>query len=201
MKKNWKVIAPLAVTAAGALAAGIALALRKQEKPAAPKAEKAAPAAPAAALRSGSYSFISGYKDAATVEMSIAYDPEKYSFTVVEEDFLSYSSDSHVAILYGEEFKLQIEYAAFYSGEDFDAHCAALREKYRTCGDIACSVLKGLWILDGDNVAMHLAIPEDKHSYLLVTVLKTPEYDDEVTSLPSYAPLTALLETVRFTRS
>ena len=203
MKRNWKVIAPLALTAAGALAAGVSVLLGKLEKPAPTDAPaKAAPAAkPAAALKTGSYSFISGYKDAATVEMTLGYDPEKFSFAVVEEDFLNYSSDSHVAIVYGEDFNLQFEYASLYSGEDFAAHCAALRDKYQTCGDFACGELQGLWVLDGDNVAMHLAIPGDAHSYLLVTALKTSDYDDEVTTLPDYAPLRALLETVKFARS
>ena len=71
MKRNWKVIAPLALTAAGALAAGASVLLgrlEKGEKPApAVKAAKAAPAKPAAALKTGSYSFISGFQDAATV--------------------------------------------------------------------------------------------------------------------------------------
>ena len=200
MLKKWKVIAPLALTAAGALASGVAILLRKLPKDTAPAAESA-PAAKPANLKTGSYSFISGFKDAETVELSMDYDPEKFSFAIVEDEFLNYSSDSHVAIVYGEEFNLQLEYAGYYSGEDFAAHSAALKEKYQTRGEITCGVLTGLWVLDGDNIAIHFPIPDDKHSYLLVTVQKTPDYDDEIITLPDYAPLKALLGTVRFARS
>ena len=200
MLRKWKVIAPLALTAAGALASGVAILMQKLPKNTAPAAESA-PAAKPANLKTGSYSFISGFKDAETVELSMDYDPEKFSFAIVEDEFLNYSSDSHVAIVYGEEFNLQLEYAGYYSGEDFAAHSAALKEKYQTRGEITCGVLTGLWVLDGDNIAIHFPIADDKHSYLLVTVQKTPDYDDEIITLPDYAPLEALLGTVRFARS
>lgn len=200
MLRKWKVIAPLALTAAGALASGLAVLMQKLPKDTSP-APEAVPAEKPANLRTGVYSFISGFKDAETVELSMDYDPEKFSFAIVEDEFLNYSSDSHVAIVYGEEFNLQLEYAGYYSGEDFTAHSAALEEKYQTRGEITCGVLTGLWVLDGDNIAMHFPIPDDKHSYLLVTVQKTPDYDDEITTLPDYAPLRALLSTVRFARS
>lgn len=200
MLRKWKVLAPLALTAAGALASGVAILLQKLPKEAAP-ASDSAPAASPANLKTGSYSFISGFKDAETVELSMDYDPEKFSFAIVEDEFLNYSSDSHVAIIYGEQFNLQLEYASYFSGEDFAAHRAALCEKYQTRGEIACGALMGLWVLDGDNIAIHFPIPGDKHSYLLVTVQKTPDYDDEITTLPDYAPLRALLSTVRFVRS
>ena len=200
MLRKWKVIAPLALTAAGALASGVAILMRKLPKDTAPAAESA-PAAKPANLKTGSYSFISGFKDAETVELSMDYDPEKFSFAIVEDEFLNYSSDSHVAIVYGEEFNLQLEYAGYYSGEDFAAHSAALKEKYQTRGEITCGVLTGLWVLDGDNIAIHFPIADDKHSYLLVTVQKTPDYDDEIITLPDYAPLKALLGTVRFASS
>ena len=200
MLRKWKVIAPLALTAAGALASGVAILMQKLPKNTAPAAESA-PAAKPANLKTGSYSFISGFKDAETVELSMDYDPEKFSFAIVEDEFLNYSSDSHVAIVYGEEFNLQLEYAGYYSGEDFAAHSSMLKEKYQTRGQIACGALSGLWVLDGGIIAMHFPIPDDKHSYLLVTVQKTPDYDDEITTLPGYAPLRALLSTVRFARS
>ena len=199
MFAKWKIIAALGLTAAGAVASGIAVLLQKLPP------EEAAPAGDTKTgpknLVTGSYSFISGFQDAATVEVCLDYDPEAFSFVVVEDEFLNYSSDSHVAIVYGEEFNLQLEYAGYYSGEDFAAHSAALKEKYQTRGEITCGVLTGLWVLDGDNIAIHFPIPDDKHSYLLVTVQKTPDYDDEITTLPDYEPLRALLSTVRFARS
>jgi hypothetical protein len=197
MRKKWKVIVPLALSASGALATGIHVLVQKLEKPAA----DAVPAAAPANLKTGSYSFISGFKDAATVELSLDYDPEKFSFAIVEDEFLNYSGDSHVAILYGEDFNLQLEYAAYYHGEDFAAHRAALAEKYKTRGEIVCGALNGVWVLDGDNVSLHFPIPDDAHSYLLVTVQKTPDYDGDVTTLPDYMPLKALLGTIRFSRS
>ena len=201
--KNWKVIAPLALTAAGALATGLAVLLKKTDE-AAPAGEKAAPAAKPidpARLKTGSYSFISGYKDAATVEMSVCYDGEAFSYAVVEDEFLAESSDSHVALLYGEDFNLQFEYAPFFGGENFTAHRASLAEKHADLKDAAFGENRGLQYLAGDNVCIHLPIPGDEHSYLLVTAFKTSDYDDEVTTLPDYAPLRALLETVKFARS
>jgi len=199
MLVKWKVIAPLALTAAGAVATGIAV-LRQKLPPEAPAAQTA-PTAEAPIPNTGFYSFISGFQDAATVELSIDYDPEKFSFVVVEDEFLNYSSVSHAAILYGNDFNVQLEYAPYYSGEDFAAHRAALEEKYQTRGEIECGAHKGLWVLDGDNIVIHFPIPGDAHSYLLVTVQKTPDYDDEITTLPNYAPLRELLSTIRFTRS
>ena len=198
MFTKWKIIAVLGLTAAGAMASGLAVLLEKLPKN---DAAEPAPAAAPARRKTGSYSFISGFQDAATVEVTMEYDPEKYSFAIVEDEFLNYTSASHVAIVYGTEFNLQLEYAGYYNGEDFAAHSAALKEKYQTRGETACGSLSGIWVLDGDNIAMHFPIPEDAHSYLLVTAQKTPDYDDEITTLPDYAPLKALLASVRFSRS
>ena len=167
-------------------------------------AEDAAPAGEPQAkpknLVTGSYSFISGFQDAATVEVCFDYDPEAFSFVVVEDEFLNYSSASHAAIVCGRDFNLQLEYAGYYNGEDFAAHKAALAEKYRTHGNFACGDLAGIWVQDGDNILIHLPIPDDQYSYLLITVQKTPDYDDELTTLPDYAPLKDLLGTLRFFR-
>ena len=100
---KWKVIAPLGVLAAGAAAAAVLL--KKKDGGSAPKA--AAPAAKKAAeteklMKTGEYSFVSGFKDARTVEVRLDYDALRFGFDVIGEDFLTYSSDSHVAVVSGE---------------------------------------------------------------------------------------------------
>ena len=52
------------------------------------QAVPAEPAVPKASLEA-SYSFISGFQDAATVDMQFSYDSERFRYTVAEEDFLA----------------------------------------------------------------------------------------------------------------
>ena len=139
--KNYRVLAPLALAAAAALAAGVAALLKKPvEEAVEAAAPKAQPAVPRV-LMVGSYSFISGFQNAVTVEMEMDYDSEKYSFVVIEDEFPSYSSDSHVAVVYGEDFNLQIEYAAFYrariSPRTARASASAIRAS-RRCATARC---------------------------------------------------------------
>ena len=198
--KKWKIIAPLAVTAAGALAAGIATLTKKTESGQNERA-KAAPAEPKAApknLFSGSYSFISGFKDAVTVEAAIEFDADKYSFAVLDEDFLSYSSDSHVAVIWGEDFNMQLEYAGFYNGEDFAAHSQGVAEKFKGFGEVQYGEVKGIKYLDGDNVCLNIEIPGDAYSYLLVTIIKAPDYDEDYTTLPDHADVKTMISSLTF---
>ena len=64
--------------------------------------------APSAEEKEAVYSFISGFKDAATVEFRFPYNPERFRFAVVEDEFLAESGDSHVGILSGEAFSVQV---------------------------------------------------------------------------------------------
>ena len=200
MLQKWKVIGPLALGAAGALAAAAAILLKKPAEEAATAAKVSAPSAPAPAanLKTGSYSFISGYKDAATVELSLDYDPEKFSFAVVEDGFLSDSSDSHVALVYGEDFNIQLEYAGFYAGEDFPAHGKTLVERYQSAGPVEFGALTGICYVDGDALCIALPIPEDDNSYVLVTVLKAADNDTELMDLPADPALGAMLGSISF---
>ena len=201
--KAWKILAPLSLAAAGA--AALVLTRRKGSgKPAvkaAPAEKKAAPAKTPVNLKTGSYSFISGFQNASTVELQLDYDAERFSFAVVEEGFLSYSSDSHVALLEGEDFSLQIEYAAYYGDEDFAAHCKGLAEKYKDLSPARYGSVEGVKYLEGDNVYFCLPIPEDAHSFVQVILFKAKGNDTELCDMPADPDVTALLSSIRFTRS
>ena len=178
--KKWQIIAPIGIAAAAAAAV---LAMRK--KPQAAADAKPAPAAkkpaPAAQLKTGSYSFVSGYKDAATVEVKVGYDSERFSFAVIEDSFPAYSSDSHVAVIYG---------------EDFAAMSAAARGKFQGFGEIGFGALHGIRYIDGDCICMCFPVPGDEYSYLLVTVIKAEGNDDTLDELQDDENLAALLGSV-----
>ena len=198
MMKKWSIIAPLGAVALAAAAAGVMALLPKEKKGAAPAAPAAEKKAPPRELKTGVYSFISGYKDAATVELSLDYDAERWSFAVVEEEFLAYSSNSHVAELFGEDFNLQIEYAAYYAGEDFPALQAQLAEKFKGFGPAVYGANAGVKYIDGDNICLAFPIPDDDHSYVLVTALKHPDYDEDFTTLPEHPDMQQMLGSMRF---
>ena len=200
--KKWTILAPLGL-AAGAAAALVLLKKKPAEKAAAPKAapaKKDAPKAPAN-LKTGSYSFISGFQNAVTVDMTLDYDADAFSFAVVEEGFLSYSSDSHVAILEGEDFSLQVEYAAYYSGEDFAAHCASLAEKHQDFAPVRYGSVDAVKYLEGDNLCFCIPIPQDDHSYVLVLLFKAKGNDTPLPDLADDPDLGAMLASVRFRKS
>ena len=194
---KWKVIAPLALTAAGAVAAGLATLAKKPGQAEAPAASAPAAAAPQK-LVAGVYSFISGYQDAATVELTLRFDPEVSSFAVVAEEFFVYSSASHVALFEGEDFRAQIEYQPYYAGEDFDAHVKGLQEKYRGFGEVHYAHLSGVKYLDGDGVCLCFPIPGDRHSCVLMQLFKVKKDDDEpIEALPDRASVRALLDSAK----
>ena len=196
--RKWKILAPLALTAAGAIAAGIASLTKKTAAPA-PAAKKTPPAPAPEMLRTGTYSFISGFKAAATVELSLRYDAERFSFSVVSEDFLSYSSASHVALLLGEEFKAQIEYAPYYAGEDFDALSKGIEQKFRGFGTVRYASLEGIRYRDGDSICLCFPIPNDTNSFVQVILFKGKDDDEPLEALPDSPAVRALLDTVTIT--
>lgn len=193
---KWKVIAPLGVLAAGAAAAAVLL--KKKDGGSAPKA--AAPAAKKAAeretlMKTGEYSFVSGFKDARTIDVRLDYDALRFGFDVIGEDFLTYSSDSHVAVVSGEDFSFQMEYASFYKGEDFALITSAAAQKYAGFAPVRFGAVEGFRYREGDSVCF--CLPVDEYSYLLLTLLKAEGCDKTVEELAESDDLGAILSTLR----
>ena len=194
---KWKVIAPLGVLAAAGAAAAAVL-LKKKDGGSAPKS--AAPAAKKAAeretlMKTGEYSFVSGFKDARTIEVRLDYDVLRFGFDVIGEDFLTYSSDSHVAVVSGEDFSFQMEYASFYKGEDFALITSAAAQKYAGFAPVRFGAVEGFRYREGDSVCF--CLPVDEYSYLLLTLLKAEGCDKTVEELAASDDLGAILSTLR----
>ena len=191
-----KVILPLAITAVGALAAGIATLSRKTAPAAAAKPAKNAPPVPTGPQAEGAYSFISGFKDAATVELKLRYFPESMDFAVVSEDFLCYSSASHVALLHAEGFDMQIEYAPYYAGEDFALYTKGVEQKFGGVAPVRYAALEGIRYRDGDAMCLCFPIPEDAYSYVQFILFKRSDDDQPLEALPESPLVKALMDSV-----
>ena len=149
----------------------------------------------------GSYSFITGFQDAATVELSLPYDAECFSFAVAENDFLTESGDSHVALLYGEKFSAQFEYAGYYRGEDFEALTKELASRHHDLSPAVYGYSRGVCFQNGEALCFAFPVPEDSHSYLLVSVLKAKDNDDELAALREYPDLVWMFSSMTFSRA
>jgi hypothetical protein len=191
--KSWKVIVPL-----GALAAAGAAALllkKKAASPAAPKSAAKKDAPRETQSKTGEYSFVSGFKDARTVEVSLDYDALRFGFDVIGEDFLSYSSDSHVAVLTGEDFAMQIEYASYFKDEDLAFIAAAAEGKYSGFARESFGGAAGFRYREGDGVCFCLGV--DEYSYLLLTLLKAQGCDKTIEQLAESEDLREILGSIR----
>ncbi len=191
--KSWKVIVPL-----GALAAAGAAALLLKKKPASPAAPKSAAKKDApreTQSKTGEYSFVSGFKDARTVEVKLEYDALRFGFDVIGEDFLCYSSDSHVAVISGEDFSIQMEYASFYKGEDFALIAETAQKKYGGYAPAAFGSLEGFRYREGDSVCF--CLPVDEYSYLLLTLLKAEGSKLTLEEIAGGEELRKLLDTLK----
>jgi len=187
--------------AAAAVGAGLWLVRRKASgQPNREEKDSAAASPIMTNPQTGTYSFISGFQDAAAIELSFPYDADRFRYAVCEDEFLVESGDSHVGILSGDDFSMQVEYASYYRGEDFPALTCALKEKHPSLCPVRYGNLDGVSYQDGDNWCLAFPIPEDSFSYLLITLVKAAGNDDEVAALPEYPDIKAMLGTMQFTR-
>lgn len=198
--KAWQIAIPVGLAAAAAAAVAVISGSKKgDDKPTAKKAKS--PAAKKAEFKNpkiGVYSFVSGFNDAATVNVNVTYDGDKHSFDVIGEEFLAYSSDSHVAVLYCSEVDMQLEYAGFYSGEGFAEMSETAKNKFKGFGTVSYNGLDGIRYLDGDAMCICLPIPDDKYSYILVTVLKHNDCKTPLEEIYSHPEVDAVLSSVEY---
>ena len=193
---KWKVIAPLGLLAAAGAAAALLLKKKGSDgEGAAAPAEKKKAAPRERQMKTGEYSFVSGFQDAKTVEVLLDYDALRFGFDVIGEDFLSYSSDSHVAVITGEDFSMQMEYASYYKEEDLGVITAAAEKKYPGFARVSFGSAEGFRYREGDAVCFCLGV--DEYSYLLLTLLKAQGCDKTVEELAESEDLRELLETLR----
>ena len=198
--KKWLIAVPAAA------AAGAVLLLSRKGKSAAPKAEKPAARKPAgkksAAValknpKTGVYSFASGYKDAKTVEVSLNYDADIHSFTIASEDFIAPTGDSHAAIIYAEDFAMQVEYAAYYHGENFDALSKSIEGQFKGFGKVSFNGIDGVCYLNGGNYCMAFPAADATADYVLITVvLMGDDNEEERAKLPSNPEMNAIMNTL-----
>lgn len=182
-------------------AAESAPAARKAKKPSGGAGAAAAPAPDPADRKEGSYSFISGFQNAVTVEARFLYDGSRFGCAVMEDGFLAESGDSHVLVLSGEDCSAQLEYGNYYAGESFAALKAGLKEKHAGLKDAVYGPNSGVLYQDGDSLCLDFPIPEDTSSYLHVTLVKEKGNDDPLSALPDYPHVAGVLSTLSFSRS
>ena len=145
--------------------------------------------------RKGSYSFVSGYKDAKTVEVEFTYDAERFSYRQIEEEFLTFTSVSHAAAIYGEDFNIQLEYSDLAGGESFAALAESLREKKTGFSPVVYGVNSGYVYFNGDNVCF--IFPATEYSYILITVIKDKNSEIDYRELPENDDIAAFMESIR----
>lgn len=198
--KAWQIAIPVGLAAAAAAAVAVISGSKKGDDKSTAKKAKS-PAAKKAEFKNpktGVYSFVSGFNDAATVNVNVTYDGDKHSFDVIGEEFLAYSSDSHVAVLYCSEVDMQLEYAGFYSGEGFAEMSETAKNKFKGFGTVSYNGLDGIRYLDGDAMCICLPIPDDKYSYILVTVLKHNDCKTPLEEIYSHPEVDAVLSSVEY---
>jgi hypothetical protein len=193
--KKWIWLLP----AGAAIAAGTMLLIRKNGRDPLPSGEKKVPgpskkAYQMASPASGTYSFVSGYQDAKTVEVRFTYDAEKYVCREIEEEFPALTSVSHAELISGEDFEFQLEYSDFAAGEDFSAYTALLKEKQKGFAPVRYGSNEGFRYYNGDNVCF--VFPATAFSCVLITVILSKGSDLDYRELHDNEELSAFLATL-----
>ena len=201
---NLKKAALFAFPAAAAAGAAVFLLKKKSagEKAAVPVKGKAA-AADAPVIKNpkeAEYSFISGFKDAARIDVTFPYDADKFSYEQSQDQFLVESGDSHVGLLYGDGYNMQFEYAPFKEDEDFEVLKKKYAVRFADCVPAVYGSNEGIRYLDGEDLCFCFPISDDAYSFLLITLIKAKDNDADILSLPTEPNVAAMLSGMKIAR-
>lgn len=201
--KKWFIIVPVG---AAAVAAAVLLSKKsggsepKQAKPAKAAGGKKAAKPAIVNPKTGVYSFASGFKDAKTVEVGLTYDVDKCTYNETSEGFLVPTGDSHAAIIYGEDFALQAEYATYYAGDDFAAMTEEVKERFSDVNPITCNGITGISYFNGRNYTLAFPIEGATADYLLINIVSmVDESEEEAEKLPTNPMVVAILDSLTIT--
>lgn len=197
--KKWLIVVPVA--AAAAAGAAFVLGRGKSDKPAEKKQAKPAGKKDAGFSiknpKTGVYTFASGYKDAAEISVKVSYDADKHSFAVVSEDFVADTGDSHAAVIYANDFAMQLEYAPYYHGEGFAELTASIREHYKNFGTVSFNGIDGICYTNGGSYCMAFPAAASSADYVLVTVvLMGDDSEEEREKLRTNPEMLAIMNTL-----
>lgn len=190
--KKWQIFSLCTVLGAAGVAAFL---IEKKKQPSEKGEVKTVPEAKLPEhCAEASYSFVSGFHDARTAEVSFRYDSDRFSYKIIEDEFLTYTDVPHVGALYGEDFSMQTEYSDYVGGDDFCRLCESIRAKYKGYEDVSYGENHGCKYYDGDNVC--LVLPATEFSYLLITLVKAKGSDIDYTELASHPDIRFILSSV-----
>lgn len=196
--KKWQIIVPVCAAAAGA-AAVLAMSKKGGDKP----AGAAAPKKKEFAMKDaqvGTYSFVSGFRDAMTVDVSMKYDAANKTFAVIEECFPADSSDSHVAVVMCDDYNMQLEYAGYYQGDDFAALEKEASEKYKEFAKVSYGANEGFVYTSGDDFCLCFPANDDPYSYILITIIRVAMEKKDFVNITKNPEMCAMLSSMEITR-
>ena len=92
---------------------------------------------------------------------------------------------------------MQVEYAAYYHGEDFEALSKSVAEQFKGFGKVSFNGIDGVCYLNGGNYCMAFPAADAAADYVLVTVvLMGDDNEEERAKLPSNPEMNAIMNTL-----
>lgn len=149
----------------------------------------------------GEYTFLAGMLNGVPVDLTVSYDPEKYFYKVINEDFPAFTSSPEVAVISGEEISLQIEGMDILDGKTFDDVMMEYKEKFKGFDEFSIGDLNGYEFINGDNACIALPIDFANEGWLLVTVIKENSCKESVDELTERYDVASMVSSITLNKA